>query len=194
MEEEVVEDGSPRGIWSGIFGPGKPRDVGGDARRCWAAVLPAQDRDQARVEAETETETEAEAEAEAEAETEAAMSPRGARAPRRLGGCGAGAPDARRASWLRWSAAPGDGRRSRGAEDLGRVRGDPRLHGGCEHDRSAVRAARGRTPARLGVCAGGTASKKVKINDVLLATTYVVMVPARGRAARGSRSSNGWTR
>ena len=75
VEEEVVEDGSPRGIWSGIFGPGKPRDVGTAREGAGPRCSPAQDRDQARVEAETETETEAEAEAEAEAETEAAVSP-----------------------------------------------------------------------------------------------------------------------
>ena len=42
-----------------------------------------------------------------------------------------------------------------GVEDVGGVRGDARLHGGREHDRSAVRAARGRPPARLRVQARG---------------------------------------
>ena len=179
VEEEVVEDGSPRGIWSGIFGPGKPRDVGGDARRCWAAVLPAQDRDQARVEAETETETEAEAEAEAEAETEAAVSPAEPEAVPETTSV-----DVEPALETACVVAEVDAPPPATDSDVPAVQKtwdefEVTLDCTAGVNMTGLQfAQREDGLLRVSVCKpGGTASKKVKINDVLLATTYVVMVP-----------------
>lgn len=183
VEEVEVVDGSPRGIWSGIFGPGKPRDVRGDARRCWAAVLPAQpqtqDQHQAQVDAETETETETATATEAETETETAVSP--------------AEPEA-----VPETTSAGEAQALETACVVAEVDAPPPA---TDSDVPAVEktwdefevtldctagvnmtglqfAQREDGLLRVSVCKpGGTASKKVKINDVLLATTYVVMVP-----------------
>jgi hypothetical protein len=179
------------GIWKGLFTAGSGRDVRGDARRCWAEVLnesstEKEEKEDERLEEKTPEVHEvvcvvadvvadaedAEAEAEAEAEADA------------VAVAVADAPVADRGEAAREVRVQEEDVEVEVAEE---AHGSTKTWEEFEVSLDCTAgvnmtglqfAQREDGLLRVSVCKpGGTASKKVKLGDILLATTYVVMIP-----------------
>ena len=175
---EDAQDASIGGIWKNLFTVGSGRDVRGDARRCWAEVLKV-DASAAVQAAEEEPKQAPEREvvcvlAEAEVDEDVADDEDVVAEVVVDEVVKAEEEDVESDEDVQENAIEEEARSQKTWEEL-----EVTLDCTAGVNMTGLQfAQRDDGLLRVSVCKpGGTASKKVRLNDVLLATTYVVMVP-----------------